>query len=265
MTTIHPSAVIGKDVQLGRDVTVEPYAVIYDGATIGEGCHIGPHAVIHGYTTLGAGCRVHAGAVLGDLPQDLAFEDQPSYVRIGRNCVIREGVTIHRGTKPETATVMGDDCYLMAFSHLGHNVCVGNRVIIVNAALLAGYVEVDDGAIISGASVVHQFVKIGRMAMLGGQSGIGKDIPPYCMTASAMRNRVAGLNVVGLKRAGFSPQERKDIKRAFSLLYKSGMTVAQAVEAIRRDFPEGPASEFWRFAERSNRGLCGMVRKQEQD
>lgn len=261
MSDIHATAIVGKNTEIGTNVVIGPYTVIGDHVRIEEGCHIGPHVVIHSHTTLGKRSRVHATAVLGDLPQDLSFSGEASYVDIGEDCVIREGVTIHRGTKPETRTVIGNQCFLMAFSHFAHNVKLGNRVIVANASLLAGYVEVDDGAFISGAVVIHQFVKIGRMAMLGGQSGIGKDVPPFCMTESSMRNRIIGLNLVGLKRAGISPAERKEIKQGFDLLYRSGLNVHQAVEKMKAEYPTGPASELWRFAEHSHRGMCGMTRE----
>ena len=259
MTEIHRSATISSKASIAEDVRIGPNAVILDDVTIGSGSVIGPNVVIHPYTTLGAACRVHAGAILGDVPQDMAFEESTvSYVTIGDRCVIREGVTIHRGTKAETATRIGNDCFLMAFSHFGHNVVLGDRVIVVNASLLAGYVEVDDGVFIGGASVVHQFVKIGTLAMLGGMSGIGKDVPPYCMTVSAARNRISGLNVIGLKRAGIKPDERKQIKSAFAVLFRSGLNTSQAMERIENEFPTGPASAFSAFLERSNRGLCAM-------
>lgn len=261
MSNIHPTAVIGSNAEIGTDVEIGPYTVIGDEVRIGDGCLIGPHVVIHPFTTLGQRCRVHATAVLGDLPQDLSFPGGASYADIGDDCVIREGVTVHRGTKPDTRTVIGSGCFLMANSHFAHNVQVGNKVIVANGALLAGYVEVGEGAFISGNVVIHQFVRVGRLAMLGGQSGIGKDIPPFCTTESATRNRIAGLNLVGLKRAGFTPPERKELKRAFDMLYRSGLNVSQALEKMKTEFTEGPAAELWRFIEQSERGICGAVRE----
>ena len=257
MSTIHHTAIIDANVEIAPNVTIGPYSVIYGPCRIGAGTVIGPHVVVHPYTTIGERCRLHSGAVVGDLPQDMAFDGAPSYVDIGNDCVLREGVTIHRGTKPESRTVVGDGCFLMAFSHLGHNVKLGRKVIVVNAALLAGYVEVDDEAFISGTAVVHQFVKIGRNAMLGGQAGIGKDVPPYCTAESSKRNKIIGLNAVGLKRAGYSLDDRRAIKQAYNLLYRSGLNTKQAAEQIKERFPDGPAAEFWKFIERSNRGLCG--------
>lgn len=255
---IHATALISKKAELGSDVDVAPYAIIGDHCRIGDRCIIGPHVIIHPFTTLGAGTRVHAGAVIGDLPQDVGFNGGRSEVIIGANCIIREGVTIHRGTKEGTRTVVGDGCFLMACSHLGHNVQLGQSVIVANGALLAGYVEVGDRAFISGNAVVHQFCRIGRLAMLSGLSAIGKDVPPYCVTAAVTRNRVAGLNIVGMRRAGLGAEERRQIKAAFDILYRSGLNVSQAVERIKALFPSGPAADFWQFAEASKRGLCAF-------
>jgi len=239
--------------------SIHPTAVIEDGAMIGEDADIGPHAVIFRGATIGPRCRIHAGAVIGDLPQDLAFRPTESFVRIGADCVIREHVTIHRGTKPDSATVVGDGSMMMANSHLGHNVHLGSRVIVANGALLGGYVDVGDAAFISGNVVIHQFVRIGRLAMLSGNCGIGKDVPPFCATHGVRRNQVAGLNVIGMRRAGFSLAERMQVKRAFTLLYRSGLNVIQAVDRMRQEFTEGLAMELMQFVADSRRGICPMA------
>jgi UDP-N-acetylglucosamine acyltransferase len=238
--------------------TIHPTAVIEDGAVIGCNADIGPHAVVLRNVTIGPNCRIHAGAVIGDLPQDLAFQPAETFVHIGADCVIREHVTIHRGTKPGTATVVGDGCYLMANSHLGHNVRLGTRVIVANGALLGGYVEVDDEAFISGHVVIHQFVRIGRLAMLSGGCGIGKDVPPFCATFGVERNRIGGLNTIGMRRAGLSSAERVQVKRAFTLLYRSHLNVSQALEKMRQEFTNGPAMEIVEFISASRRGICAM-------
>ncbi len=256
---IHEAAAVGKGVELGKDVDVGPFAYIEDGARIGDGCKIGPHATIFGSVTLGRGCEVHAGAVLGDRPQDLAFKDAESSVRIGNNCVIREGVTIHRGTKEGTETVVGDECFLMAFSHLAHNVVLANNVIMANGAVLGGYVEVGERAFISGVCGVHQFVKIGRLAMLGGGAIATKDVPPFCMLKNAEHNTIIGLNVVGMRRSGMSYEERKAVQRAFKVLFLSGFNASQAKERLEELFESGPASEFATFIDGSTRGLCGCA------
>jgi UDP-N-acetylglucosamine acyltransferase len=261
---IHPTAVVDPGAVLGSHVTIGPFAFIDRDTQIGDDCVIGPHSAILRYTSLDRDCRVHACAVLGDLPQDLAFKDEPSYVKIGKRCVLREGVTIHRGTKADTSTVLGDNCFLMANSHLGHNVRLGDGVIIANGALLAGYVDVGERAFISGNVVIHQFVRIGRLSMLSGCSGIGKDVPPFCTTVGVCRNRIAGLNVVGLRRAGIGPEERQAIRHAFKILYRSEFNVSQALERIKEKFTQPAVREFCAFIEASKRGICGMNAEPEE-
>lgn len=236
---------------------IGPFCHIGPAVRIGAGCVLGDRVSLMGELELGPGCRVHAGAVLGDVPQDLSFKGAQSGVRIGARCVIREGVTIHRGTKEETLTEIGEECFLMAFSHCAHNVKLGRKVILANGVLLGGYVEVGDGAFLSGNCAVHQFAKIGRLAMLGGCCGISKDVPPFCMTRTVGCNEVVGLNVVGMRRAGMNPEERRQVKEAFRILYRSGLNVTQAVNEIRGTFQSGPALEFCDFVASSERGICG--------
>ncbi|MEE8264522.1 MAG: acyl-ACP--UDP-N-acetylglucosamine O-acyltransferase [Gammaproteobacteria bacterium] len=264
--SIHPTAVVEDGAVLGRDVVVGPFAYIERGARLGDGCAIGPQAVIYRNTTLGPGCRVHAGAVLGDLPQDLAHKNEETYVKIGANCVVREGVTVHRGTKAGTSTIIGDECYLMSFSHIAHNVTLGRGVILVNGALLGGYSEVGDAAFISGHCLVHQFCRVGRLAMLGGSSGISKDVPPFCTTHPLQANKILGINVIGMRRAGMSPVERQEVKQAFTLMYRPGLNVAQGLQRIREQFKDGPAIEFSEFIEASKRGICTFnIEKDDND
>jgi len=263
--SIHPTAVVDPGAVIGAGVTIGPFAFVDRDTRIGDGCVIGPHSVILRYTSLGPNCRVHSCAVLGDLPQDLAFKDEASFVKIGANCVFREGVTIHRGTKPGTATVVDDQCFLMANSHLAHNVQLGNGVIIANGALLAGYVEVGDRAFISGNAVIHQFVRIGRLAMLSGCSGIGKDVPPFCTTVGVCRNRIAGLNVVGLRRAGIGPEERQALRAAIKVLYRSGINVSQALDRLAKEFPQPAVQEICAFIRASKRGICTMKGDAEEE
>lgn len=258
---IHKTATIDKKAVIGSDVSIGPYSYIEGGVVIGDGCVIGPHVSIFKHTTIGDGCEVHAGAVLGDTPQDVGFGGDESYVRIGARCIIREGVTVHRGTKPGTITQTGDSCFLMAFSHLAHNVKLGNGVIVANGALLAGYVEVGDRAFISGNVVIHQFTKIGRLVMVGGSAGLSKDVPPFCLVDPLGANVIAGLNIVGLKRAGLSPEERRTIKTVYKLLYRSNLLVKDALEEIKKLNAGFLAEEIVTFVENSSRGICTMIEK----
>lgn len=255
---IHPTAIIAPQAELAADVEIGPYAVIEGRAIIGPGCVIQAHAVLSGNVRLGRGNVIGYGAVLGAAPQDLAFKPGTrSEVILGDWNVVREYATIHRGTAEGTATTVGDRNFLMGGCHLAHNVRIGDRVIMANNSLLAGYVEVEDGVFISGACVFHQFVRIGRMAMIQGQSGFGKDVPPF--TIGAEHNTVAGLNTVGLRRAGFTSEQRQELKAAFKLLYKSGLNVSQALEKARA-LPLGPeARAFFDFVEAAKRrGICDL-------
>jgi len=262
---IHPAAVIEAGAKIGPDVRIGPGVFVSKDAELGSGCIIGPNAVIHAYTRIGEHCRIHSGAVVGDTPQDLAFQEAISYVRIGNRCTLREGVTVHRGTKDGTETVVGDDCFLMSNSHLAHNVRLGNRVITASGALLGGYVEVGDGAFISGNAVVHQFCRIGRMAMIGGLSAISKDIPPFCTTRSGQYNVVVGLNTVGLRRNGFTPDQRKAVRQCLDVVYKSGLNISQAVEQLNALTDQVFAREWVEFIKSSRRGLCRFTTGREDE
>jgi UDP-N-acetylglucosamine acyltransferase len=257
-SSIHPTAVVHSAARLGTGVQVGPGAVIEADVEIGADSHIGPHAVVLSGTRMGARCRVHSGAVLGDAPQDLAYQGAPSWVEIGDECVFREGVTVHRGTKEGSITRVGHRCFLMANSHVAHNCVLADEVILANGVLLGGYVEVGARAFISGNAVVHQFCRVGRLAMLSGLSAASKDVPPFCILENSTSNTIAGLNVVGMRRAGFSPDQRAEIKRAFRMLYRSGLNVDQAVEQMKSAFPAGPAAELWQFAESAKRGICAI-------
>lgn len=238
---------------------IHPSAWIEEGARIGADVEIGPNVVIFKHVDIGDRTKIHAGAVIGGEPQDLAFKGVESFVRIGSDCVIREYVTINRGTKEGTSTVMGDGCYLMAYSHLAHNVVIGNKVIIANSVPLAGYVKAGDGVFFGGNAAVHQFVQIGRLAMIAGLSAVAMDVPPFCSTRSATISTIAGLNIVGMKRAGISPGDRTAIRSAFKVLFCSGLNRSQAVDRMKAEFPTGPASELWQFVEKSERGICSFV------
>ena len=255
---IHPTAIVHPDARLGAGVRIGPYAVIEGPAEIGAGCVIQAHAILTGHVRMGANNTVGYGAILGADPQDHAFRPEiESFVTIGDNNVIREYVTIHRGTGPGTETRLGSHCFLMTGVHLAHNTRVDDRVTIANNVLLAGHVQIGANAFVGGGTVFHQFVRIGRNAMVGGHCAFGKDIPPFVMALRV--NVVAGLNVIGLRRAGFNATQRSELKDAFALVYRSGMNTAQAVEAAR-DRTWGPeAAEFLAFiAGAKRRGICAL-------
>lgn len=259
--SIHSTAVIDKGARIGKNVSIGPFAYVEKDTVIEDGVVIGAHVAILQHTTIGSGSRIHAGAIIGDLPQDLSFKDAVSYVKVGAKCIVREGVTIHRGTKPGTTTEIGDECYLMANSHFAHNVILGRSVIVANGALCAGYVEVGDRAFISGNCAIHQFVKIGRLAMLGGICVATQDVPPFFTTRPSSLNTVATCNVIGMRRAGLDAEARQQVKKAFITLYRSNLNAKQAVKEIRAMFASGPALEICDFIEKSKRGICGYTRK----
>ncbi|PSN10971.1 acyl-[acyl-carrier-protein]--UDP-N-acetylglucosamine O-acyltransferase [filamentous cyanobacterium CCP5] len=258
---IHPTAVVETGASLGQNVEVGPFSYIAKHTSIGDGCQIGAHVTILPYTTLGHGCQVHPGAVIGGIPQDFAFDQTTiSYTRIGNHCILREGVTIHRGTKPDTVTHIGSHCLLMANSHVGHNGQLGNQVIMANGALVAGYVEIGDRAFISGNVAVHQFVRIGRLVMLSGGCTVTKDVPPFCMTQSSATNSILRLNQVGLQRAGLTSSDCHTLKRAFKLLFSSGLSTPTALDKLRHGFSSPLIDELVVFIEQSQRGICRRFR-----
>lgn len=250
---IHPTAIVDASAQIGGDVEIGPYSVIGAGAVIGEKCTIQAHAVIEGTVRIGAGNFIGYGAIIGAVPQDLSFDPKTqSSVEIGAGNTIREYCTIHRGSTEGSATVIGDSNFLMVGTHLGHNCTLGNGVVIANDCLLAGHVRIDDRAFIGGGSRFHQGIRMGRLVMAEGR--FTQNLPPFL---GAAKNQVYGMNIVGMRRAGFSGAERDEIKRAFKLLYRSGLNTKQALEkAAETDF--GPVGrEFFEFV--ANAGKRGIV------
>jgi len=257
---LHPTALIHPDARLGAGVRIGPFVVIEGAAEIGAGCSIAAHAVIGASVVMGEDNHIGYGAIIGGEPQDLAFPaGAPCAVRLGRGNRIREYVTIHGGSAPgSSATVVGSDCFLMAGAHLAHDCQLGDRVIIANSALLGGHVTVGSGVFIGGGCVFHQYLRVGRLAICQGASAFSKDIPPF--TTAAGRNGVAGLNVVGLRRAGLGTGARAEIKAAFALLYRSGLNTAQALAAAGDHEWEADAQEFWDFiGAAKKRGLCDLL------
>lgn len=252
---VHATAIIDPTATLAQDIAIGPFSVIGPGVTIGEGTWIGPHVVIERDTTLGRECRVHAGAVLGGDPQDLKYDDEPSVLIVGDRTVIRECVTLNRGSAASGRTVVGSDCLFMAYSHVAHDCTIGDHVVMANSVALAGHVVIEDWVIIGGLAAMHQFVRVGCHAIVGGMSPIRKDVPPYTK-ASGNPASLYGLNSVGLDRRGFDAETRGVLRRAYRILFQSPMNVTQAVEQARLDLPQTPEVEhLLRFIETSQRGI----------
>ncbi len=252
---IHPGAFVDPAARLGVDVTVGPGAVIGSEVTIGDRTRVDAHVLVTGWTTVGSDCHLHHGAVLGSPPQDLKYPGEPSYLLVGDRTVCREYMTANLATEPGFTTRIGSDCLLMAYSHVAHNCQVGDCVVIANAVQMAGYVVVDDWAIIGGSTVVHQFTRIGRHSMIGGGSRIPQDVAPFVKTAgSPPRN--AGVNSIGLERRGVAAETREAIERAYRIFFREGLTASRAVEEIRTRLPGiAEVEHFARFCETSVRGV----------
>jgi UDP-N-acetylglucosamine acyltransferase len=255
---IHPSAFIHPEAQLGADVRVGPFAVIEGPARIGDGCEIKAHAVVTGWVRMGAKNVIGYGAVVGGDPQDLSFDPgMKSWVILGDHNTIREHATLHRGTGEGTETRVGNNCFFMAGTHVGHNSQVADGVIIANNVLLGGHVHIGPGVFIGGGAVFHQWVHVGRRAMIQGNAALSKSLPPFLIAAGV--NGVAGMNIVGMRRSGMSAEQRKEIKDAYKLFFRSGLNMHQALEAAKTR-PWGPdATEFFEFAGAQKRGICDLI------
>ena len=259
-TKIHPTAIVDSAAQLGADVEIGPFSIIGPQTLIGEKTTVQSHAVIGGEVAIGSGNFIGHGVIIGAPPQDVSFSpERKTRVEIGNENIIREYCTIHRGSAEGSATKIGDKNFLMAATHIGHNCLIGNNIVIANNCLLAGHVRVDDGAFLGGGSTFHQFMHIGRLVMVQGSSAFGKDLPPFVIAAE--RNFVFGVNVVGLRRAGFSAKDRDEIKAAFKLIYLSGLNISQALEKAAKTKFGAPAREFLDFvANAKKRGICPVKR-----
>lgn len=263
---LHPTALISPDAQIDPSVEIGAYAIIEGPVRIAAGCKIAAHAQIVGDTMIGEGTSIGRGAVIGENPQDLSFDPATgSGVRIGKNNVIREHVTIHRGSKPGSMTAVGDGNFIMVGVHFGHDVRVGDGNVIANSVLLAGHVHIGSKTFIGGGAVFHQFLRIGDHCVIQGNSSISKDIPHYC--AAALLNRVTGLNIVGLRRAGFKAEERAELKELFDLICRGGMNLSQALAAARTRTWTPHAEKFLMFLEApTKKGVCRVrVTSSESD
>jgi UDP-N-acetylglucosamine acyltransferase len=257
--SIHPSAIISPSAQIGSDVQIGPFCIIEDGVTIGSGCTIESRAIVKLGTILGENNHVAEGAILGGLPQHVHVPERPGRVVIGSNNVIRENATIHRALLPDHDTIIGDHCLLMVNIHVAHDCHLGNHVIVTNNAMLAGHVHVADRAYISGAAGVHQFCRVGTLAMVGGQAHLVQDVPPY-VTVDGLSSLVVGLNKIGLRRAGYQQAAIQEIMTAYRLIYRSGLRWTEIIEQLRTNFPAGPAAEFYEFLSTTARGIVSERR-----
>lgn len=254
-TKISERAIVSKDARLGDGVEIGPFAIVEDGVELGQRVRVWPHAYIASGTTIGDDTEIHMGAVVGHAPQDLAFDKtKKTYLKIGKRNVIREYATIHKATKEGLATTVGDDCYIMAVSHVGHDCQIGNNVILANCALLAGHVTVQDSSFISGNVVVHQFCRIGTLSIIGGFTGINKDVPPYMLARGP--SVVRAVNLIGLRRAKFPREAIYKIKEAFKLLYQSDLNTVQAIEGIKKIGRSKELDVLVEFIQGSKRGIC---------
>jgi UDP-N-acetylglucosamine acyltransferase len=259
---IHPTAIIADSAKLAADVEVGPFSIIGSESEIGPGCVLGANVILEHRVVIGEGTRIGHGTILGGNPQALGFDQtrRDTGVRIGKNNTIREHVTINRATQENSDTVVGDDNFLMTGCHLAHDCRIGNGVILANTVLMAGHVEVDDGAFLGGGSVFHQFIRIGKLAMVRGGCRFSKDIPPFCVGAGT--NLAMGLNSIGLRRAGLSAEARMQLKRAFRLLYLSDLNVSQALEAAAKETWGPEAALFFEFVRGAKKkGICDYVGK----
>jgi UDP-N-acetylglucosamine acyltransferase len=246
---VHPDAHVGGEVVVGE------YSVIEEDVVIGAGCRLEPYVYVKRWTTMGERNEISAGTVLGTDPLDKNFTGERSYLRIGNGNIIREHYTVSRGTQPESVTEIGDSNYIMTSGHIAHNCKIGNKCVIASCALVAGHVEVEDQAFISGGVVIHQYSKIGRLAMIGGNSRVNSDVPPYFLY-SDFNVTAKGLNLVGLRRAGFSREEIAGLKRAYRILYRSGLKLEEALRKIEAELDGEHTRHLVKFVRNSKRGIC---------
>ena len=257
---IHPTAIVDPKAEIDPSVEIGPYAVIEGSVRIGAGTRILAHAFITGWTEIGQNCQIHPFAVVGNAPQDLAYDGAEAYCRIGDETVIREGVSVHRGTDPGSATVIGQRCFIMANAHVAHNCQLGDDVKLVNNVMLAGHVHVGSGAFFGGAAGIHQFVRIGELAMIRGWSRITMDIPPFI--TAAHDSECVSVNVIGLRRAGFTPDQRDEIRNAYRILYRNGITFSDAVNKLAETIKTDPGQRLLAFLQsETKRGFARGPRR----
>jgi UDP-N-acetylglucosamine acyltransferase len=254
-TQVHPTAIVDEGAELGEGVVVGPFSIVGPGVRIGAGTRLASHVLVERDTEIGEACRISHGAVLGTDPQDLKYAGEPTRLLVGDRTTIREYATLNRGTSAQGYTRVGSDCMLMSYVHVAHDCLIGDRVILSNAVNMAGHVSIGDWAIVGGMTPIHQFVRIGPHAFIGGQSRISKDIPPF-VKAAGIPVELYGLNSVGLQRRGFDEEVRRELKRAYRLVFGSNLNTTQALARAREELRALPqVEEFLAFFEASARGV----------
>jgi len=253
---IHPTAVVDKKAKLADDVEVGPYVIIGADVEIQSATELGPHAVIKGYTTIGKECRIFTGACIGSIPQDLKYKGVKSFLKIGNKNIIREYVTLNPGTDEGGLTSIGDENLFMAYSHVAHDCRIGNGCIVANSGTLAGHVKLEDKVVIGGLAAIHQFVRVGKLSIIGGCSKVVQDIPPFS-TCDGHPARVYGLNLVGLKRAGISKEAQAALKKAFRLVFHSGFSLKNSITKVKDGIGSFKEVDYLiDFLTNSKRGVC---------
>lgn len=258
-STIDPAARVGSKANIGDGVSIGPFTIVEDGAVIGDGTTIAANALIGKGARIGKNCRIHHGAIVGHEPQDLKYAGEETTCEVGDRTVIREYATLHRGTGADGRTIIGPDCFIMGYVHIAHDCILGKQIIMANAAMMAGHCEIEDHATIGGVTPIHQFVRIGCHAMIGGGVRVPKDIPPYALVGNVFQ----GLNSVGLRRRGFTPQVLSALDKTYNLIYNSKLNVSQAVARIQEDEALASVSEVQHvltFIANSKRGIIGGPR-----
>ncbi|MDD5477535.1 MAG: acyl-ACP--UDP-N-acetylglucosamine O-acyltransferase [Candidatus Omnitrophica bacterium] len=257
---IHPSAIVSPKAKLASGVTVGPFSIISDNVSIGADTKVGAHCVIEGNTAIGRGCEIFTGSVIGSRPQDLKFKGEKVFLEIGNNNIIREYCTLNPGTKEGAKTIIGDNNLLMAYSHVAHDCQVGSGCVLANNCTLAGHVTIEDSAVIGGIVAIHQFVRIGRLSIIGGCSKVVQDIPPFS-TCDGHPARVYGLNLIGLRRKGISNASIKQLDQAFKMIFNSGLSVKHAVERVEKELEKSQEITYLvNFTKNSERGLTRSCR-----
>ena len=256
---IHPTSVVGSRAKIGQNVEIGPFCIVEDEVLIGDDCRLASHVILKNGTTLGRGNLVFESAVIGGYPQHANMPENPGKVSIGSGNTIRESSTIHRALKPEQATIVGDNNLLMVNTHVAHDCHIGNNTIITNNTMLGGHVVVEDRAFISGAVAIHQFCRIGSLAMVGGQAHVTKDVPPF-VTVDGLSSLVVGLNTIGLRRAGFKSSDIRTLKEAYRVIYRSGLPWTEILQRLQAEFADGPAARFHEALEATTRGIVSERR-----